>query len=84
MGPCVERLARRIASFPAAAVAETKAAFSAFESETESELVVEQNAFARLMAHPEARSRMRRCLERGWQTREGEREIGARLTEISS
>ena len=84
IGPFVERLARRIASFPAAAIAETKAAFAAFESETAGELVVEQNAFARLMTHPEARPRMRHCLEQGWQTREGEREIGARLPEILS
>ena len=84
IGPFVERLARRIASFPAAAIGETKAAFAAFESETESELVVEQNAFARLMCDPEARPRMRRCLERGWQTREGEREIGRRLSELFS
>ncbi|MEE2677799.1 MAG: enoyl-CoA hydratase/isomerase family protein [Myxococcota bacterium] len=84
IGPFVEGLARRIASFPADAIAEIKAAFAAFESETAGQLVLEQNAFARLMAGPEARPRMEAALERGWQTREGEREIGARLPDIGS
>jgi enoyl-CoA hydratase/carnithine racemase len=79
LGPYVERLARRIASFPALALAEAKRVINAASDAVEAGLLAEQAAFERLMADPasERIPRMRRFLELGCQTREGERSIGA-------
>jgi enoyl-CoA hydratase/carnithine racemase len=79
LGPWVERLARRIASFPALALAEAKRAIDAAGEEPRAGLLAEQTAFQRLMADPasERVERMRRFLELGGQTRTGERAIGA-------
>jgi enoyl-CoA hydratase/carnithine racemase len=76
LGPFVERLARRIASFPAAALREAKRTLQNFsDAAIEADLLEEQQAFDRLMSDPasERVSRMRRFVERGLQTREGER-----------
>ncbi len=82
VGPFVDRLARRIARFPATAIAEIKAAMSFVERDTEEQLRHEQLHFDRCMAEPESRTRMQRWLERGFQTEEGERSIGAKLPEL--
>jgi enoyl-CoA hydratase/carnithine racemase len=82
IGPYVDRLARRIASFPAAAIAETKRVINHVENETLQQLRHEQHGFDRCMAQPEVRPRMRRWLEQGFQTPEGERAIGAQLPKI--
>ncbi len=75
LGPFVERLARRIASFPTVALREAKRAIQAFsDREIENDLVTEQNAFDRLMSDPasERVPRMQRFLERGAQTRQAQ------------
>lgn len=76
----VARLARRIASYPALALQEAKRAIQAVsDATTERDLLCEQRAFDRLMHDPRAERvpRMRRFLERGIQTRAGERTLAA-------
>jgi enoyl-CoA hydratase/carnithine racemase len=70
--PFVDRLARRIASFPAEAIARTKAALIAGEPSWESGLAEEAHQFERTLANPEARARMQAFLDHGGQTREVE------------
>jgi enoyl-CoA hydratase/carnithine racemase len=82
LGPYVEELAHRIASFPAAAIAQIKRVFAEVEAETSSQLTLEEHAFGVLMAGPEARPRMQQWLDRGFQTREGEATIGADLQQL--
>ena len=80
LGPFVDRLARRIASFPAAALREAKRTIAQLsDASIEADLLVEQRAFDRLMSDPasERVPRMRRFIERGVQTREGERQLAA-------
>jgi enoyl-CoA hydratase/carnithine racemase len=68
--PFVERLARRIASFPADAIARAKAALIAGEAPWEPGLVEEAHQFDRCLASTEARARMEAFLAHGGQTRE--------------
>ena len=70
--PFVDRLARRIASFPADAIARTKAALIAGEPPWEAGLIEESRQFERCLANPEARERMQAFLDRGGQTRDVE------------
>jgi enoyl-CoA hydratase/carnithine racemase len=79
VGPYVDRLARRIAGFPARAIAEIKNVMQEVERETTSQLRHEQFFFDRCMSEAETRSMMRRWLDLGFQTPEGERTIGERL-----
>jgi enoyl-CoA hydratase/carnithine racemase len=72
IGAFVERLARRIASFPADAIARAKAALLAGEPPVEPGLVEEARQFERCLANPEARARMQAFLAGGGQTREVE------------
>ena len=78
----VDALARRIARFPATAIAEIKRVMMAVESTTAEDLKVEQYAFDRCMAGPEPRARMRRWVDRGTQTPEGEQSLGADLPQL--
>jgi enoyl-CoA hydratase/carnithine racemase len=77
LGPFVDRLARRIASFPAEAIARAKAAVLAAESGVREGLVLEARAFEECAALPEARRRMEAFLAMGGQTREVEARSGA-------
>jgi enoyl-CoA hydratase/carnithine racemase len=70
--PFVDRLARRIASFPAEAIARTKAALIAGEPPWEPGLAEEAHQFERCLANPEARTRMQAFLDHGGQTRDVE------------
>lgn len=70
--PFVDRLARRIASFPADAIARAKAALIAGEPSWEPGLAAEAREFERCLANPEARARMQGFLALGGQTREVE------------
>jgi enoyl-CoA hydratase/carnithine racemase len=85
LGPYVERLARRIASFPAVALAEAKRVIDAASHDVTAGLLAEQTAFERLMADPASQRipRMRRFLELGCQTRSGERAIGAACEKLA-
>jgi enoyl-CoA hydratase/carnithine racemase len=77
LGPFVERLARRIASFPAEAIARAKASVLAAESGVREGLVAEARHFEACVALPEARRRMEAFLAMGGQTREVEAKTGA-------
>jgi enoyl-CoA hydratase/carnithine racemase len=77
LGPFVERLARRIASFPAEAIARAKASVLAAESGVREGLVAEARHFEACVALPEARRRMEAFLAMGGQTREVETKTGA-------
>jgi enoyl-CoA hydratase/carnithine racemase len=76
LGPFVERLAHRIASFPAEAIALAKAAVDAAERPTPEGLLEEAHLFNRAVATPAARERMARFLEMGGQTRAVELALG--------
>jgi enoyl-CoA hydratase/carnithine racemase len=80
--PFVTRLARRIASFPAPAIAAAKRAVLAAEPDPAPGLLEEGHAFQQLLRTPEAQRAMRRFLERGGQTRDGERRLGALCAEL--
>lgn len=75
--PFVERMARRIASFPAHAVAEAKASVVRAEKEVEADLIAEWNAFARCLGGDGTRDAMIKFLADGGQTRDGELRLGA-------
>lgn len=77
LGAFVDRLARRIASFPAEAIARAKACVVAAESGVRDGLVAEARAFEACVARPEARARMEGFLALGGQTRELEVRSGA-------
>jgi enoyl-CoA hydratase/carnithine racemase len=76
LGPFVDRLARRIASFPPAAVARAKAAVLAAEVGVREGLIAEARAFEECLTLPEARRRMEAFLAIGGQTREVEARLG--------
>jgi enoyl-CoA hydratase/carnithine racemase len=76
LGPFVERLAYRIASFPAEAIALAKEAAAAAEPPTTDGLLDEEHCFMRSLATGEARERMKLFLEMGGQTREVELALG--------
>jgi enoyl-CoA hydratase/carnithine racemase len=77
--PFVDRLAARIAAFPAPAVAAAKAALDAGEASFEAGLLEEHRLLRRALATPEATAAMERFLAAGGQTREHELDLGARL-----
>jgi enoyl-CoA hydratase/carnithine racemase len=71
--PFVERLATRIASFPAAAIALAKEAVDAADTSVVDGLLAEADAFNRSLAGPETQERMRRFMAAGGQTLEVEK-----------
>lgn len=77
IGPFVERLAYRIASFPAEAIALAKASVSSAELPTVEGLLEEAHYFNRAVATEAAQKRMRRVVELGAQTRDVELEWGS-------
>jgi enoyl-CoA hydratase/carnithine racemase len=79
----VERLARRIAGFPVEAVAAAKASIVHAERGVVEHLLSEGHAFADLLGVPASRVAMRRFLERGGQTPDGERRLGDLAAELS-
>jgi enoyl-CoA hydratase/carnithine racemase len=83
LGPFVERLAYRIASFPAEAIALAKAAVDAAELGTAAGLVEEDRCFDQAAATAEAGRRMARFLEIGGQTRARELDLAPLLDELA-
>jgi enoyl-CoA hydratase/carnithine racemase len=79
LGPFVERLAFRIASFPAEAIALAKTAVDAAELPTREGLLEEAHCFNQTLATAAAERRMARFLERGGQTPEVERDLAAMI-----
>jgi enoyl-CoA hydratase/carnithine racemase len=76
IGPFVDALARRIAAAPPEAVALAKASVNAWEGALHDGLVEEAYLFQRLLRTDEAQVAMKRFLELGGQTPDGEREVG--------
>ena len=79
LGPFVERLAHRIASFPAYAIAKAKRAIDAALPSPVPGLIEEANLFIETITAPEGIARLRAFLAAGGQTREYELELGSRL-----
>ena len=75
IGTHVEALAHRIASFPAEALALAKQSVNAAELPLAEGLVGEASLFQRLLRTEDAQRNMRRFLELGGQTREGELQV---------
>ena len=80
----VDRLARRIASFPTEAIALAKASVDAAELPTREGLLEEAHAFQRSLATPAARERMAAFLTAGGQTPEMELNLGERIDKMAS
>jgi enoyl-CoA hydratase/carnithine racemase len=76
IGPFVDRLARRIASFPVEAVRLAKESVLCADKPLADGLVDEAYLFQRLLRTEGAQTNMKRFLEIGGQTREGERRVG--------
>lgn len=83
IGPYVEALARRIASYPPQALALAKQAVDAAEWPLADGLVEESYLFQRLIRTPEAQTRMKRFLALGGQTREGELDVATLCAALS-
>jgi len=83
IGPYVERLARRIASFPPEALVATKRSVDCAELPLAEGLVEESYLFQKLIRTEDARRCMRRFLEIGGQTHEGELRIADLCAEIA-
>lgn len=87
IGPFVDTLARRIASFPPPAVRLAKESVNAADKPWHDGLFEEAYLFERLMRTDEARRNMQRFLDIGGQTRDGElrvNELNAELGEAES
>jgi enoyl-CoA hydratase/carnithine racemase len=84
LGPFVEQLAARIASFPATAIALAKAAVNAADPTIEAGLCEEAHLFNLTLATPAARTRMARFMAVGGQTPEVEKGIGPLLERLLS
>jgi len=83
IGAFVDRLARRIATFPAHAIRLAKEAVAAAEPSQTPGLLVEDRCFTRSLGDPETRRRMRAFLESGGQTREVELDLTALINALS-
>lgn len=83
IGPFVEELAHRIASFPAEAIALAKASVNSAELPTIEGLIEEAHYFNQSAATDAARKRMKQFLELGGQTREMEMDIRGLADQLS-
>jgi enoyl-CoA hydratase/carnithine racemase len=79
IGPFVDRLARRIASFPPRAVQLAKQAVDAGLPDGRDGLLAEQHAWNQVMTDPELDARFAAAVDAGAQTREGEMDLGRLL-----
>jgi enoyl-CoA hydratase/carnithine racemase len=82
IGPFVDRLARRIASFPAHAVRAAKRAVTIAEPSPVPGLLEEGRAFTATLSDAETRRRMRKFLELGGQTPGIERDLERLLAHL--
>ena len=82
LGPFVDALAARIASFPRQAVALAKRAVDAAEGPLREGLLEEAHLFNQLVALPEARRRMVAFLDSGGQDPDAERDLEALLARL--
>ena len=84
IGPFVDRLARRIASFPPAAVRLAKQSVNQADKPWLDGLFEEAYLFERLLRTDDARQNMQRFLEIGGQTRDGELRIDELNAELGA
>ena len=82
--PFVDRLAARIAAYPAHAVAAAKARVIAVDGALTDDLLAEGNAFNATLSDAGTQAAMRRFMELGGQTPDGERRLGALAGEIAA
>ncbi|NRA01636.1 MAG: enoyl-CoA hydratase/isomerase family protein [Myxococcales bacterium] len=82
LAPFVERLARRIASFPREAIAFAKESINLAELPIVEGLIEEAHLFNRSLATDSAQQRMSRFMAVGGQTREAELELGALMEKL--
>jgi enoyl-CoA hydratase/carnithine racemase len=82
IGPFVEQLARRIASFPPQAVRLAKQAVNSADRPLAEGLADEAYLFQRLLRTEDARRNMARFLELGGQTRDGELRVNELSAEV--
>jgi enoyl-CoA hydratase/carnithine racemase len=83
LSPFVERLAHRIASFPAEAIALAKSAVDSGEGMTTPEaLLEEEHCLNQALATQAARDGMQKFMELGGQTREVELELGENIGKL--
>ncbi len=82
IGPFVDRLAKRIASFPADAITLAKASVDSAEKELEEGLKDEAHNFQLTLRTDDAQTNMRKFLELGGQTPEGEKRMGDLAREV--
>ncbi len=83
IGAFVDDLARRIASFPASAIALAKQAAAAAEPSPIDGLLEEADCFNRSLDDPETRRRMEAFMAAGGQTREFELQLGKQAAQLS-
>ena len=83
LGPFVDRLARRIASFPAEAIAIAKRSVDAAELPIQAGLVEEAHCFNQTLDTQAAQDRMKRFLAAGGQTRDAELDLGALIARLA-
>jgi enoyl-CoA hydratase/carnithine racemase len=79
LGSFVDRLARRIASFPPHAVQLAKQAVDAGLPDVRDGLLAEQHAWNQVMTDPDLDARFAAAVDAGAQTRDGEMELGRLL-----
>ncbi|NNL85867.1 MAG: enoyl-CoA hydratase/isomerase family protein [Myxococcales bacterium] len=82
LAPFVERLAARLASFPAEALVQAKRAVLAAEGELEASLTEENRLFHQTLRDPAAQRRMAEFLAAGGQTKDYEMRLAERLAEL--
>ena len=80
--PFVDRLARRIAGFPAHAVAAAKTSVLRAERGVHDDLLLEGDAFVGTLGGPDTQATMRSFLAAGGQTEAGERRLGELAAEL--
>jgi enoyl-CoA hydratase/carnithine racemase len=76
-------MARRIASFPPAAVQAAKRSVLRSDKHIVEDLLAEAGEFSALLSDPRAVSAMNNFMARGGQTHEGELRLGELATEIN-
>ena len=80
----VDRLVGRMVAWPAHAVAAAKASVLAADTAVTGHLLAEAAAFNRTLSDADTREPMRRFLERGGQTVEGERRLGQLVGDLAT
>jgi len=83
IGPFIEQLAYRIATFPPEAIAFAKASVNSAELPTVEGLIEEAYYFNQSLATDEAQKRMRKFLELGGQTREVELDLSGLVEQLA-